>query len=1524
MENNNRCSKAFSFAFFWQIAYLIVFLRRKYTLRTMRYNIIRVLLLLLPAAVMAQETTDIALIINEVQTANIDQFLDNANCYGSWIELYNPTDVAISVSGLHLTDGVNDISLANAHGSVPANGFKTFWFDHYYSEGNYGNNARRQIPFKLEPEGGTISLMTSDSTVISSVDYPPSICRCSWARTQDGGDDWDYTSIPTPGATNATSKFATFRLEAPVVDTDSRVFSESFTVKVKIPRATTLRYTTDGSAPTATNGETSSDGVFDISSTTILRLCLIRNGYLPSPVVTRSYIYQNHDYYLPILSICSEPKNFYDDKIGVFIRGTNGISGNGQSGACNWNMDWERPINMEYLIPPSSSDGVLDNGQNSQWSMVLNMEADLEICGGYTRAYGGATVDGRSWESRPSFRIKTDKRYEGVNSIDYPVFPSKPYNKYRCWQVRNGGNDTYARIKDPAVQQIVLKSGFYVDCQDYQPAHVFLNGDYYGMLNIRESNNKHFAYSNYGIDFDDMDQFDLSNARYNQKLGDNKAWMQLQTLAKQLASTKSEEIYREICDLLDMDEFINYMAMECYVGSSDWITNNNNVKGFRSRTDGKFHFVLFDADSAFEFSDMLTRLMETSVSTNVDDLFRNLMKYDPIRRQFMDAYCIANGSVFEPTRCEAIIREIYQNTNPALWFEGSSSNMRMANSIRNAYNGSRISTLRSYYGTDYSLYATISANIPEARLGINGQEIPTGKFAGYLFSYQDLPIEISAKAPAGYTFSGWMTEGQTVTTTTLIPEGSDWMYYDHGSMDRFDWKSLSFNASEKGWRTGQAPFGFANAGYYMQENAATKLDQGTDNKRSTYYFRKTFHLETPLQDEDILAFNYQIDDGVMLYVNGHEVGGYYIASGSTYADYTIGGHYEGQDPYYGSFVIPHEFVVVGDNQIAVEVKNCHGTSSDVWFEGSLTLTGKGGKMIAAEDVLDLHENFDNNSNIVLQAVFTSITDEQQRWEAGASPLRINEVSAGNDIYISDYGKKSDWVELYNTTDQDISLEGIYLSDNRKKPQKYRLTNEGLNIKNEDFIVPAHGTRIIWCDGKNAISQLHAPFKLENADGACVSIQAADGSWADCLEYTEQGRWQTYGRYPDGGNMATILNQPTIENSNKLGMTDFITLSDDDWQGTDRTITLDLAEGWNWISHNMAKSVDKSRFLANALCLQGQVDNLLFSDEDGWQGTLQALEAAKGYKIKMQKAASVTLRGAVFDVSQPVSLQRGWNWIGCPLYNATTLETALANFVPEEGDKVVGLDVFATYEDGQWHGSLTAFQPGQSYLLYTSRQQEFCWQSLSPIKSRSKHYAPARHAQEELSMVNNQWSMVNIHAYPNVMTMVAEVKTDDNQMDNGQWYVGAFCGDECRGIGITIPQEDGRELIFMNIHGDGTVNDIVFRLMDAQGEVYEAAGSVAFHPQTQLGDVHDPHLLWVGNGGIPDEIRPALASASKITSVQYFNLAGQQIQTPSNSPVMGRTKSLPSWGGLEGSVIIRKEIHEDGSFSTKKIMIGGLK
>ena len=1433
------------------------------------------LMLSLPICTLAQEKTDTTLIINEVQVANLDQYLDNANCYGGWIELYNPSSVAVPLKGMYLSDGVNELRFLSSHGNVPAKGFRTLWFDHYYTDGNYGNNSRLQVPYKLEYEGGTISLLASDKSVVASVAYPPAVPRCSWARIQDGKEEWGTTGNPTPGETNATSQFASERLEAPVIDTDSKVFTDEFQIRVNIPSGSTLRYTTDGSAPTASNGETSIDGRFTISSTTIMRFCLIKKGFLPSPVVTRSYIFQNHNYYLPILSVCSQPENFFDNKVGIFVKGTNGISGNGQSTACNWNMDWERPINMEYLVP------VKDKNGNIHYSPVLNQEADIEISGGWTRAYGGGTVDGKYWQTRSSFRIKTDRRYEGVNVIDYPVFPMKIHNKYRCWQVRNGGNDTQARIKDPAIQMIVLKSGFYVDCQDYQPAHVFLNGDYYGMLNIRESNNKHFAYSNYGIDFSDMDQFDLSNAQYNQKMGDNKAWLQLLRLAQSLASTKSAETYRQICDLLDIDEYINYMALECYMGPTDWITNTNNIKGFRSRTDGKFHFVLFDADSAFGSTNMLTQVLNTSGGANVDDLFRYLMKYDPFRRQFMDAYCIVDGSVFEPSRCEEIVRDIYNNINPALSFEGGGSNTGLISNIRSAYNGARMSTLRSYYGLNYTLYATISANIPEARLAVNGQEIPTGKFAGYLFSYGGLPTNLTAKAPAGYVFKGWLSENQASSVKTLIPMSSEWKYYDQGSMDGFDWKSLSFADVQNGWRAGAAPFGYANDGNFMQEYSSTKLDYGPNSskKRPTYYFRRTFNLSSLPTDDDILMFNYQIDDGMMLYVNGREVGGYYITSGSKYEDYTTDGHYESSEPYVGSMVIPHEYLVQGENQIAVEIKNTSASSTDMWFDGSLILSSRDGEMLAADETLDLHKIFTNNSRVVLRALFEPISDEQQRWEAGASPLRINEVSSGNDIYVNDYGKKTDWVEIYNTTDNDISLEGIYLSDNRGKPQKYQL---------QQGFVPAHGTRIIWCDDRDSFDQLHAPFKLENADGACVSIQAADGSWADCVEYLEQGKWQTYGRYPDGGNMATILNQPTIDKSNKIGAADYNAISADYWLGKDRTITLALAEGWNWISHNMAQSVDKSRFTTDALCLRGQTDSLWRDDEAGWQGTLQALDAAKGYKIKMQKSSDVTLRGPIFDVNTSVSIHSGWNWIGCPLYNATSLEAALKNYVPQEGDKVVGLDAFATYENGLWHGSLSSLQPGQSYLLYTTQEQEFCWQSLSPLKMRNKHYAAAVQAED------GAWQ-TDIHAYPDVMMLVANIQTDDKVSVDGRYYVGAFCGDECRGVGVF----DG-DLLFMNIHGEGS-ECIVFRLLDANGEVYGAATSALFRSQTQLGTVQEPYSLFFGSQDVIDEIKPVIASSSKISAVEYYNLSGQRI---SNSQ-------------LEKGVIIRKVIYEDGSVKVSK-------
>jgi hypothetical protein len=158
---------------------------------------------------------------------------------------------------------------------------------------------------------------------------------------------------------------------------------------VEIPEGATLRYTTDGTTPSLTNGDTSDDGAFYVENTTTYRFALFQEGMLPSQVVTRSYIYKDKDYSLPIISVVTDPINLYDDMLGVYVRGTNGRPGNGESVPCNWNMDWDRPVNFEYITP--------DGG------MVINQEVDFAMCGGWSR----------SWNINPvhSFKLKAGKIY---------------------------------------------------------------------------------------------------------------------------------------------------------------------------------------------------------------------------------------------------------------------------------------------------------------------------------------------------------------------------------------------------------------------------------------------------------------------------------------------------------------------------------------------------------------------------------------------------------------------------------------------------------------------------------------------------------------------------------------------------------------------------------------------------------------------------------------------------------------------------------------------------------------------------------------------------------------------------------------------------------------------------------------------------------------------------------------------------------------------------------------------------------
>jgi uncharacterized repeat protein (TIGR02543 family) len=189
-----------------------------------------------------------------------------------------------------------------------------------------------------------------------------------------------------------------------------------------------------------------------------------------------------------------------------------------------------------------------------------------------------------------------------------------------------------------------------------------------------------------------------------------------------------------------------------------------------------------------------------------------------------------------------------------------------------------------------------------------------------------------------------------------------------------------------------------------------------------------------------------------------------------------------------------------------------------------------------------------SGNVKLTAVWEKAADDKLS-DFAAAPIKVNELSAGNDMLVNELFKKDDWVELYNTTDVDLNVNGLYISDNADKPTKYQISAP----TDKAAIIPAHGHLIVWCSKREAQSQIHANFKLGNDEGALVLISSSDEfvannsayfdanpqmkEFADTLHYGPMAYDQTVGRFPDGGNSYYLFNHQTIAYANSIQPSD---------------------------------------------------------------------------------------------------------------------------------------------------------------------------------------------------------------------------------------------------------------------------------------------------------------------------------------------------------------------------------------------------
>jgi hypothetical protein len=167
---------------------------------------------------------------------------------------------------------------------------------------------------------------------------------------------------------------------------------------------------------------------------------------------------------------------------------------------------------------------------------------------------------------------------------------------------------------------------------------------------------------------------------------------------------------------------------------------------------------------------------------------------------------------------------------------------------------------------------------------------------------------------------------------TVVPANSTWkwLYPSAAAAPAADWKGLMFDDST--WRAGRAQLGYGDG------DEATLIPAGSAPRHLTAYFRTSVELANPG------AYRYAVlsvtrDDGVVVYINGAEVGRESMPTGSigptTRA--TVTQSQRSQETGTVSFVVPASKLSNGNNVIAAEVHQADGSSDDLSFQLTATL-----------------------------------------------------------------------------------------------------------------------------------------------------------------------------------------------------------------------------------------------------------------------------------------------------------------------------------------------------------------------------------------------------------------------------------------------------------------------------------------------------------------------------------------------------------------------------------------------------------
>ncbi|HEX8546822.1 MAG TPA: CotH kinase family protein [Cytophagaceae bacterium] len=598
--------------------------------------------------------------------------------------------------------------------------------------------------FSLDEKGETIVFSDPSGNIINKTTVPYLNAGNTYGRFPNLGENWSHLSTPTPNESNSTSfGFKGYSSDSVQFSLAAGFYAGSQTLSISgKDLGSMIRYTTDGSKPDSTS--TLYTTPINIAATQVIRAGIFKPGYIPQIFEANTYFIADGAT-LPIFSISTAPDNFFSPSTGIYS---------------NFNMDWEREVHVEYF------------DKNRQ----LGFEQDMGV-----EIFG----TGSKSEAMKSLALMAKGKY-GKKKITYPLFSKKKISEFEEIVLRNSGNDfNNSNLRD-ALNATVIGDKTNLDFLAYEPVLVYINGAFWGFHSLREKVNEDYLKGNHGYD---KGQFDLLENNGGVIEGNDNQFYDMVSFVKNNDLTATAN-YTKVKSMLDIENFVDYFAVETYHLNLDWPFGN--VKYWKPTTEGRWRYIYLDTDFSLglellldngqiypynKVSDNeLKRVLETPKVVHVD-LLNKLLTNTEFKNYFINRYADLMNTIYLPTNYKGILNGFRDEMSPnmvrhytkwpqkygsiGLW--GSElSKMRTFIDGRPAY-------ARAHILKQFALTKQVNVTLDVSPQGAGKIKISsiipeTLPWTGVYFD--GVPVTITAIPNDGFEFSSWTSTNLITTPNT--------------------------------------------------------------------------------------------------------------------------------------------------------------------------------------------------------------------------------------------------------------------------------------------------------------------------------------------------------------------------------------------------------------------------------------------------------------------------------------------------------------------------------------------------------------------------------------------------------------------------------------------------------------------------------------------------------------------------------------------------------------------------------------